>query len=530
VNPRLRPDLEIDVSRTRWGEAHTLLHSRAADSYLLFSGPKAALLTALDGTRTFEEVLARGTTLGLSDAAVTTMLAELRRARMLTEPPAVDLYATLAERLRLGPSPLRTRIWWRLTHPGFEIHHSDRFFAAVHRRGGRLLFTWPSLVVILALGLGGLWTLLASYGGRVLVDAPHLSPAAAALVWVACTLSGFLHECGHALAVRYAGRRVRDVGGRFYLGFLVFFVDSTDLLLAEPRKRVVNAVAGISANLLVAGGCSVAAWRLDDHHAARTALVVTAVFQFRSVILNLIPLVEFDGYYLLTDLIDAPHLRERALHTARHALVERVRRRRGPLTRAERNLACFGVATVVATVLVAAWSLALWIPLFASLGGGLWSVGPLGQVGVLVVAALVVVSLSDDAARLRQRVAPRIRRWRAQSRFRAERGWRVDAAELVAALPLSEPLSDRDLGDLAGRVTRHHVGRGRAVAAAGEAAYQVFLVGRGSVAGVTRGVLLGLEELRARARFGVTLLADERSTLYAIDAHTFFRLLDRRLT
>ena len=530
MNPQLAPDLEIDVSRTRWGEDHTLLHSRAGDSYVLYSGPKAALLTALDGTRTSDEVRARGAELGVSAAAVTAMLSELRRANMLTEPPPVDLYATLEERLRFGASPLRARIWRRLTHPGFELHQSDGFFAAVHRRVGRLLFSWPSLIAILVLGISGLWTLVASYGGRVLVDAPHVSPAAAALVWVACTLSGLLHECGHALAVRYAGRRVRDVGGRFYLGFLVFFVDSTDLLFAEPRKRVVNAVAGISANLLVAAGCSLAAWRLGDQHAATPALVVIAVFQFRSVILNLIPLVEFDGYYLLTDLMDAPHLRERAIRAVRHALVERMRGRRGALTRTERGLAGFGVATLVATVLVTAWSLALWVPLFASLARGLWSLGLLGQVGVVVIVALVIVSLSDDVARIRQRVAPRFRRWRTRRRFRAERGWRVDAAELVAALPLGEPLPDSDLGDLAGRVTRRRVAAETVVAAADDPAYEVLVVGRGSVAGITRGLVIGVEQLRARARFAETLRADEPTTLYAIDAHTFFRLLDRRVT
>src|SRR5437763_508507 len=78
---------------------------------------------------------------------------------------------------------------------------------------------------------------------------------------VALLFAAAVHEFGHALAVKHAGRRVNGAGFQLYLGHPVFYVDSTDLLFGTRRQRAVNAVVGVSIEAVLAGVASLAVWR-----------------------------------------------------------------------------------------------------------------------------------------------------------------------------------------------------------------------------------------------------------------------------
>src|SRR5438270_7093584 len=68
-----------------------------------------------------------------------------------------------------------------------------------------------------------------------------------------------VHELGHGLAVKHAGRRVHEAGVRLYFGLPAAFVDTTDIWMAHPRQRLLTAFAGPWTGLVLAGLCAVAA-------------------------------------------------------------------------------------------------------------------------------------------------------------------------------------------------------------------------------------------------------------------------------
>src|SRR4030095_14831368 len=80
------------------------------------------------------------------------------------------------------------------------------------------------------------------------------------------------------------------------------------------------------------------------------------VFQFA---LNLLPILELDGYIALTDLIDAPLLRQRSIAFARSGVMRKIRRR-DRWSPSELGLALYGVSAIVTSVLMIATSLGLW--------------------------------------------------------------------------------------------------------------------------------------------------------------------------
>ena len=70
--------------------------------------------------------------------------------------------------------------------------------------------------------------------------------------------------------------------------------------------------------------------------------------------------------------------------------------------------------------------------------------------------------------------------WR-QARFRLETGWRVEAAELIDALPMFDDIPVDTLNDLAGRVRLRSFARGQPVVRQGERADAFFVVRRGTL-------------------------------------------------
>jgi putative peptide zinc metalloprotease protein len=118
-----------------------------------------------------------------------------------------------------------------------------------------------------------------------------------------------IHELSHAVACRRHGGEVRDSGIICILLAPVAFVDVTSSLRFPSRwQRIQTAAAGIYAELTIASVAAIV-WTTTDsplvaHHLVNliwSASVTTIVF-------NANPLMKFEGYYILSDLLDRPNL------------------------------------------------------------------------------------------------------------------------------------------------------------------------------------------------------------------------------
>lgn len=128
----------------------------------------------------------------------------------------------------------------------------------------------------------------------------------------ALIVSIVIHELGHAITTKIYGRSIGRAGVGWYWFSPVAFVDTSDMWLSERGPRMAVTFAGPYANLLLAAIASIAAYLW------RRPVVDVAAWQFAAVsyllvLINLNPLLEYDGYYLLIDALEAPNLRGRAL-------------------------------------------------------------------------------------------------------------------------------------------------------------------------------------------------------------------------
>ena len=158
----------------------------------------------------------------------------------------------------------------------------------------------------------------------VLLEFPRLAIQSAAWQWILHPAQGSalfavflitraLHELGHAIVCKRHGVRCPDIGLFVVLGAPCVYCDVSESWQLPSRwQRAAVAAAGMYVELIVA---TLAAWvwmLTIDGPANTVALQTMFVCSVSTVLINANPLMRFDGYYILSDILDESNLRGRA--------------------------------------------------------------------------------------------------------------------------------------------------------------------------------------------------------------------------
>lgn len=158
----------------------------------------------------------------------------------------------------------------------------------------------------------------------VLFEFPRLAAQASAWQWIVHPVQGSalfavflltrgLHELGHAIVCKRHGVRCPDIGLFVVLGAPCVYCDVSESWQLPSRwQRASVAAAGMYVELIVA---TLAAWvwmLTIDGPANTVALQTMFVCSVSTVLINANPLMRFDGYYILSDILDESNLRGRA--------------------------------------------------------------------------------------------------------------------------------------------------------------------------------------------------------------------------
>jgi len=174
-----------------------------------------------------------------------------------------------------------------------------------------------ALVVLVLLGfdlylLSREWYSFTDALGRLFTPATFLYYA------VAVTFSKVVHELAHAYAARRYGVRVPTLGVAFLVLWPYLYTDTGETWkLSDRRKQLVIASAGMAAELVLAV-LSTLLWALSPEGGAKNVFFVLASTTWVvTLAINLSPFMRFDGYFVLSDLLDFPNLHERSFACAR---------------------------------------------------------------------------------------------------------------------------------------------------------------------------------------------------------------------
>jgi putative peptide zinc metalloprotease protein len=300
ARPRLR-SLNITFQRLD-GRPVYVLENPASSAYYRAGEREYRFLERLDGTRTVAQVLARqppGT--GLEPDEAIRFLELLRSEGLLDEPNVSALSRAVG-----GPGWLERIggvLFWRIS-----FGNPDRFFAWL-----AAVFGWAVHPLAWLAGLG----LIAAGALTLLRHADRARDATLGVlapdqwIWFALIFGVLraIHEIWHGLTCRRLGGRVRDIGVVLIVFFPLGYTDVTSGWGMPSRwHRFLISVAGVFIELCLAAAAALV-WADTGPGLVNTlAWQVVLTAGASSLLANLNPLMRFDGYYILTDLLDLPNL------------------------------------------------------------------------------------------------------------------------------------------------------------------------------------------------------------------------------
>jgi len=382
-----------------------ILKNPSPKTYYRLSDRDHFLWQHMDGTQTVKDlVVAYFLRYGsFAFARVATLVGELKVNLFLTEQP-VNVYRQVRHQLqRRRPSHRLSQVWQAFLQKQFAISGLDRFVAWLYRWGGWLLFTWPLLILYLIVSVAGLILFVrafqsGTYGVVTIAGSYRLGIIG---LIVANLVSIIVHEMSHALTVKHYGREVRRGGFMIYFGMPAFFVDTMDIWLEGRRARLAVTWAGPHSGLVLGGLASIVI-TLWPGFSLNALLFQFTFLCYLTVFLNLNPLLELDGYYLLMDWLEIPLLRHKSLEFIRTGLWEKLggireagKTLRGVLasfSREERIFTVFGLLSAAWTGYAIFTGGYFWQQRLAGAVRSLWAQG--GSVGKIVTGlGVVAVSL-----------------------------------------------------------------------------------------------------------------------------------------
>jgi putative peptide zinc metalloprotease protein len=447
--------------------------------FALFGEQELALLDALDGRATIDELIAmferRFAPRRMRPEDLTRFIASLHELEFVysDRPGQGDVLMRRrgVQRLR----SLRARLMSPLSMR-FSGIDPTRLFDVLEPLG-RMLFS-RAAAWIAAVYCGAALLVVGMRLPRFLAELPaiedYLTPANLLTVGAVLGTIKVLHEFGHGLACRRFGGECRDLGFMLLIFTPCLYCDITDAWsFPRRRHRLITAAAGIYVEFILAA-TAVFVWAVSaPGFTSQVALQVVVVASVTTVVFNGNPLMRYDGYYMLSDLVGTPNLGQRSAAVLRTWLAKSLYGRdapQDPLTPREYRgwYAAYAVASAIYR-----WVLSCTIVLMLVAAARPYGLENLSRaVGVATLLTLIIGPLV-----YLWRLLPRTARWEEMNKCRAA----VMALSVIvpAAAFLAVPLPHSVLGpcelqlrdagrlyvEVPGRLTEVRLGYGTRVSA-----------------------------------------------------------------
>src|SRR5262245_12693547 len=310
---------DLVVQRQRWqGREYWTVKDPLALKYYRFEDEEFAILSLLDGQTSsdaireqFEQQFAPQR---LSAAQLQHLLAMLHRSNLLVADSPGQGEALLG-RDRQRKQRERWAAAANFLAMRFQGVDPDRFLAWLNRRV-RWIFSLPAAMVafllVLAAGL-----LVAAEFETLISRLPtfHAFFGVQNWAWLAVTLclTKVLHELGHGLACKRFGGECHEMGVMLLVGTPCLYCNVSDAWMIPSKwRRAAIGAAGMYVELVLASLCTFLWWFSEPGLVNHLCLNVMFVSSVSTLVFNANPLMRFDGYYILSDLLEIPNLRQKS--------------------------------------------------------------------------------------------------------------------------------------------------------------------------------------------------------------------------
>ncbi len=132
--------------------------------------------------------------------------------------------------------------------------------------------------------------------------------------WLLFLGIGFFHESAHGITAKHFGAGVHSMGFQLIYLTPAFAVETTELWVRSGKwQRIMSSLAGIYLEMCFCGIGTIVWWGTPPgsfaHEWAYKVMLITG---FIVIVVNMNPLIKLDGYYIFSELIGIPDVKEKS--------------------------------------------------------------------------------------------------------------------------------------------------------------------------------------------------------------------------
>jgi putative peptide zinc metalloprotease protein len=314
LKPRLRSHAQIHRHLYR-GQTWHVLQELSMERFYRFTPAAYSVIGLMDGERTVEQIWEAACEKpgeAPTQDEMIEILSQLYRADVLqcdVSPDAAELLTRhMEQKRRRWQNQIFSVFSWRF--PLLDPERFLRFMQPV----ARPIFGWLGALLWLAVVIPAA-VLFATHWGDLTEGVLDriLVPRNLFAIWLLFPVIKIFHEFGHAFACKSYGGEVHDMGVMILVIAPVPYVDASSAsAFREKWRRVVVGSAGMLVELFIAA-IALFVW-LNAEPGTVRSMAYNAIFiaSVSTLLFNGNPLLRYDGYYILGDLLEIPNLRTRA--------------------------------------------------------------------------------------------------------------------------------------------------------------------------------------------------------------------------
>lgn len=298
------------------GQAWYVLRNRLNGRNHRFNAAAYALIGQMDGSRTVQEIWDSAVQVSVDDPPtqdeVILLLGRLHDANLIQS----DILPNTEELFRKVQGQTHSVLKQRISNPflmRFPIFDPDRFlerwgFLVTPLFNCGIFILWLVIVLSALIAAALNWPELSGSLSDQLFSLRNLL-----LLWLVYPLVKTLHEFGHAFAVKKWGGEVHEMGIMLLALTPIPYVDATaSASFPDKQQRIGVAAMGMAVELLLASLALFVWLNVETGLISAIAYNVMLIGGVSTVLFNGNPLLRYDGYFILADLIEIPNLGQRS--------------------------------------------------------------------------------------------------------------------------------------------------------------------------------------------------------------------------
>ncbi len=315
LKPLLRDAAIISRHIYRGQVWYVLTNSLSGRSHR-FNAAAYALIGQMDGERTVQEIWEHSGNLTIdaipTQDEVIRLLGRLHDADLIQS----DILPSTVDLLQKAQGQSKSNLKQRVANPfslRFPLWDPERFL----KKWGHLtapLFTRTMFYIWLLVVFSAVIAAIIHWSelSNELADRLFL-PSNLLLLWLIYPVTKIFHEFGHAFAVKKWGGEVHEMGIMLLALTPLPYIDaSASASFPDKRHRIGVAAMGMMVELLMASVALFIWLNVETGLISALSYNVMLIGGVSTLLFNGNPLLRYDGYYMLADLVEIPNLGQRS--------------------------------------------------------------------------------------------------------------------------------------------------------------------------------------------------------------------------